>query len=186
MLNIRQNMFETNSSSVHSLVIYHEDLDRSFFNYQIKYPMTIKGGYYGRGYPKILATRQDKLNYIWMAIVYLFCKFDFDLEKIEHSDDSLYWMEILKEIAPNATFIVPQFEDYDKGVDHCGNLENFFKECKKDNQILKDLILEDNSFIIVEGDEYCMIIYAFYPDYWTNEEELIDLRKNYKIYVKGN
>lgn len=186
MLNIRRNTFETNSSSTHSLVIYHEDLDKNFFNYQIKYPMTIDGGYYGRGYPKVLAMPQDKLNYIWMAIVDLFCNFDFDSEKIEHSDESLYWIKVLNKIAPYATFVIPRFGDYNKGVDHCGNLENFFKECKKDNQILKDLILESNSFILVEGDEYCMIISTFYPDYYFNEEKLVDLRKNYKIYVKGN
>lgn len=186
MLNIRQGTFETNSSSTHSLVIFHEDWDRNGYEYTFNFPMDIIGGYYGRGCSRVLSTPQAKLNYIWTAIVDLYCEYDDEKKEIRHTDNSLYWMKILQEVAPKSNFILPKYGDYNKGVDHCGNLVDFFNECRLNNEILKDLILEDNSFILVEGDEFCMVISAFYPDYWTNEEKLVELRDNYKIYVKGN
>ena len=183
MINIRQNTFETNSSSVHSLVVFHENWE-SAYNYTYDKEMTIKGGMYDRCYPKVLATLQDKLSYIWTAIISLYCDYNYETKQIIPEDSYFYWKKVLQKIVPNVIFIFPEFRD-SIWIDHCGALGNFFDECKENNQIMKDLILEDNSFIIVEGDEYCMMIAAFYPDYWTNEEKLVKLNNNYKIYVKG-
>lgn len=187
MLNIREKVFETNSSSVHSLIIFHEfDSDiLSDFVYNGAY--RVNGSYYGRSNTRILSDTLDKLNYIWTAIISLYCKYDFDNQTIIIKKEFYDWRDKLQAIAPNVNFVIPDSNNYlNIGIDHCQNLIEFFEECKQNIQILKNLIIEDNSFIIVEGDEYGMLIPFIYSDYYKNENKLIPIKSCCYIYVKGN
>lgn len=61
MINVRNGIFETNSSSCHSLII---DKDSWFDNNIDDKYYIVKGGYYGRC-PRIpLESTQEKLDYI--------------------------------------------------------------------------------------------------------------------------
>ena len=187
-INIRKNIFETNSSSTHSLVICPREED---YKYNSLKKMTIKGDYYGRPAPKILSETEDKLNYIWTAICDLFLSIswtkDYKVCEIKYTDDFRYWLNELQRMFPNTNFIVPNKNNvFDIQIDHVNELQNFFTKCRNNINILEDLLFEIDSFIIVESDEHCMTIRCFCPDYWKSEEQFSQLKNGYQVYVKGN
>ena len=63
-INIRSNVFETNSSSVHTIVFHKTD----FSNVLDDTYMEIHGGYYGRCPELPLTTIEERLNYLWTAV----------------------------------------------------------------------------------------------------------------------
>ena len=198
MIQIRQNVFETNSSSVHSLVIEH---DNFFYtpNYQKYFTCNlkkdIKGGYFGRSGIHVLYSQEEKLNYIWTGIIDYYIHIDWENEKVFFDSDSDFYTfkEMLEKIAPKCNFIFDEkrfLDDYDIGIDHVDSLGAFLQECLKQPDLLKDLILNDNSYIIVAGDEGPFIVDDFGVDYWLADEHLkvIKEKDNFVryLYVKGN
>ena len=63
-VNIRSNVFETNSSSVHTIVFHPTDIT----NVVCIDSMKIEGGQFGRSPKFPLTTIEERLNYLWTAI----------------------------------------------------------------------------------------------------------------------
>ena len=96
---IREGIFETNSSSVHSLVLMNQKLSKPNLRELridkdgvIKIPL----GYFGKDY-RIYSSQKEKLSYI-MTVFY--CCFGEDITRFEDKDDwlSSYWGDIKKAI----------------------------------------------------------------------------------------
>lgn len=132
---IRYKIFETNSSSVHSLVFLNQKLSKPNLKELridkdgvIKIPL----GYFGKDY-QIYSSQKEKLSYI-MTIFY--CWFGEDIIKFENKDDwqSSYWEDIKEAIISyinascpekHCTDIVPilpkrtkNYYDWEVGFDH--------------------------------------------------------------------
>ena len=116
MINIRKSVFETNSSSVHSLIIKKDD----WYNDKIDYtPYVIKGGDYGRCPQVPIESVEGKLNYIWTMVNDLW---GLDFKSYLDADGNLLppeerevcykneirfhrWRNRLQKMFPNAEFI---------------------------------------------------------------------------------
>lgn len=95
--NIRNNIFETNSSSVHSLVFLNQKLSKPNFRELrinkdgvIKIPLR----YFGRDH-KIYSSQKEKLSYI---LTFLWCYFGENIEWFVDKDHNYYWQNIKDEI----------------------------------------------------------------------------------------
>lgn len=95
--NIRNSIFETNSSSVHSLVFLNQKLSKPNFRELrinkdgvIKIPLR----YFGRDH-KIYSSQKEKLSYI---LTFLWCYFGENIEWFVDKDHNYYWQNIKDEI----------------------------------------------------------------------------------------
>lgn len=91
--NIRDSIFETNSSSVHSLVFLNQKLSKPNFkelrinkNGIIKIPL----GYFGKNH-KIYSSQKEKISYILTS---LWCYFGEDIKRFTDKDHNWYWRDI--------------------------------------------------------------------------------------------
>jgi len=96
---IREGIFETNSSSIHSLVLLNQELSKPNLRELrinkdgvIKIPL----GYFGKDY-RIYSSQKEKLSYI---MTFFYCWFGEDITKFEDKDDweASYWADIKKAI----------------------------------------------------------------------------------------
>ncbi len=190
MIQVRRNIFETNSSSMHALCI---DMSEFWYNEHESYfqswrkhakPIHITGGDYGRCPIAPLIELEDKTNYLWTAVVDEYYQLNYhnneivciDKQKIE------WWKDkILEELPIGSTFEKITYKNF-PWIDHCSELHNFIKRCEENPRYIHTL-LSDNSFIEISGDEYPNFISAFLPH---NEEEIIQMPGNYAFYIKGN
>ena len=95
--NIRNNIFETNSSSVHSLVFLNQKLSKpNFRELRINKDGVIKISlrYFGRDH-KIYSSQKEKLSYI---LTFLWCYFGENIEWFVDKDHNYYWQDIKDEI----------------------------------------------------------------------------------------
>lgn len=135
---IREGIFETNSSSVHSLVFLNQKLSKPNLKELrinkdgvIKIPL----GYFGKDH-RIYSSQKEKLSYIMTTF---YCCFGEDITKFENEDDWTvsYWTDIKKAIIDyintscpdkHCTNIVPvlpkktkteyDYYDWEVGFDH--------------------------------------------------------------------
>jgi hypothetical protein len=205
---IRSGVFETNSSSVHSLV-WHNSSKWDEPIAKIAH-FTVFPHYYGRMPSAPLTTRQERLSYLWTAILENACEYK---EAIDENGDCHYveyidwdfitkWTDTLKEYLPHVTFFIPDKMniennwDYDIGIDHVGLLDNLLAGFEEDKQALQDFIYDANGYILISGDEYededkpFDSLLARSID-WADYEKLIKLQdtsNNYRnyVYIKGN
>jgi len=189
MISIRNNIFETNSSSMHALCINREEIwkdpreDTYFQSWRKTHnSMIIKCGYYGRAPQAPLTSFQEKIDYIWTAVVDTYYQFypefkEKDLAKIG------WWKEQLLQLAPLGSFFAEIDSDrcWEFGIDHAGNIRNFIDECEKEPRYIRAL-LDDESFIEISGDEYPNFMFAFLP---RIEGHLFDMPGRYSVYIKG-
>ena len=193
MFNIRKGVFETNSSSVHSLVIQQDDwLDDpkniEWTKDNKKY--RIIGGYYGRSPQMPIESTEEKLNYIWTMVAGLY-GWDFNYNEKDKNDQwKLYiknpekyqlWQNMIHNICPNAILVSIKPDNYNCGIDHCYELENFAEEVEQDPCILRDFLL-NYSWVDISGDEY-----ANWPGILNYPYgEIVKIGKFNYLYVKGN
>lgn len=194
MINIRKGVFETNSSSVHSLVIRK---DSWFDNDCIdNTPYIIKGGYYGRTPQIPIESTEGKLNYIWTMVNNLW-GLDWDAYKDEEGNwipeeertahyvnGSRFkrWKRKLQKMFPKTQFIDIPAGNYNYGIDHPYGLEQFADDMENHPELLKYLLFS-YSWIEVGGDEYanwpCLLDCPW--------EELVEINGGVDvIYIKGN
>lgn len=188
MIQIRHNTWETNSSSTHALII---DLSNYWGNkdYLKEWreharSFTITGGDYGRSPRKPLISLEEKVNYLWTAVVDTYYSFYPDYRVIEENKQIVnWWKEKILENCPKGCDFIELNEDNFPWIDHAAEIENFVKECEKDERLISCL-LDDESFIEISGDEYPNLIYVALP---KNQEQLIYLpNPRYAAYIKGN
>lgn len=146
MRQIRSNVFETNSSSTHSLVLFKHKEERYTYDEmydELKY--NIKDGvyspwdelYFGR-YPfRVLTTFKDKLHYAYA-----------NTHGIE--DKVREVTEVLSELVPDIYNFKP--EDSFMGVDETV-LPYWLKELRID---LAEFLTNKKYVVICDGDEYCI------------------------------
>lgn len=192
-IKIRSNAFETNSSSVHTIVFHPTTMD----NVVCTDMMEIKGGQYGR-MPKFpLSTIEERLNYLWTAI-WSNCieTFNFDTQKYESNWDELkWWKDAIHLYCSNAILYNLEDDGWDYPyIDHSYATRNLLDAMKKDISLLKYYLLDPDGYIIISGDE----AYEeeereyFNPDLiphvsWDKDEQvLFDENKQEYVYVKGN
>lgn len=152
MINIRNNVFETNSSSSHALVYspksaesicFYDDLSY-YIDDGVLYIGTYDGLYYGRAPFKILYDVLDKIRYAYANFY-----------------DNNELLDVVKELYPEVTRISPyenkfqeqhEYPEKSAGVD-CDYLHSWMR---KYNFTLKDFITDPHYVVIVDGDEYCI------------------------------
>lgn len=189
MFQMRKGVFETNSSSCHSLVICKEDEWEGWRDYLQDYKAVITPGFYGRGEPYIVHSVKDKLRYIWTGILGLYVSVPWHNDiPIIYFNEFFEFQKMLQKIMPNVVFHFDEktLRGYDWGIDHVSELEEFFNECKENPQYLEWLIFEDNSYIVVEGDEYSCILQPFIPNYWNANGSIREINPQTFLYIKGN
>ena len=183
MKQIRNSVFETNSSSMHSLVVRSKDLiegDRYFTQEEIRKEFGIRSinkegfwddrerdWYFGRHPFRILSSFIDKWKYAYASFV-----FDFDEDKIAKEDElwqTRYQGSKLKEqeLIDILKEAVPEIKDF-RRPDYQGTDDYMLPGWLKETGIsLKEFLLNKQYIIICDGDEYC---------YWYGLEDngLID------------
>lgn len=191
MINIRTGVFETNSSSVHSLVIRTDSwFDKPEYNTDDGH-YVVKGGYYGRSPQLPTEELIDKLNYIWTMVNELYGEtYNWDdrnpetgeySTKIIDSNKYKLWQDMIHQICPKAELIPIAASDYNCGIDHAYNLTSFAEAIEKDINLLRYFLLS-YSWIEVGGDEYPNLVCVLDIP-WG---ELVKISNHTYIYVKGN
>lgn len=157
---IRRNVFETNSSSMHSLVILKDDrlltedelTDKMYIDKDGTWEIWDKDLYFGRTPFQCLATFESKVRY---AIASLCCW--------RSDEEKKYIFEKIKAIVFEA---IPECKDVKLPIDNYSEkgkivygsvdediLSGFLE---KNNVELKDFLLNRKYVVVVDGDEYCI------------------------------
>lgn len=153
---IRKSVFETNSSSSHSLIIKNtqgnkqKDILKGLnYNQETGILYIDEDFYFGRYPCHILTNFKEKLLY---AVANLCtAKYDEDREVFiaVWNDNYTYLYDTLKEILPNFKEICIK-DDLDFGTD-----DNILMPCLKEQHIsMQDYLLNDRYIVICDGDEY--------------------------------
>lgn len=180
MLKIRNNVFETNSSSTHSIAISKKSRGYSYDLPVEDGCLKLRCGEFGWG-PCLLRTPYDKLTYI---LTYLICdlldnegmdsyiKFGSDdyykaLDLIAEDDDINSLLESIKEECSD----IEEFEfGFDDGYYAFGYIDHQSFDMIKDEDFI-DVIFNNNIMIIIDNDNSC----TFY-DWYDNrsKEDIIE------------
>ena len=203
MFNIRRNVFETNSSSMHSLVIvkkpkpYTKD-ELNLFTYNGEHDFNLfdwsEDGNYERAPYRVLRTPLDKLRY-YSAYILGTCE---ELDKINEIKNFINQQTGIDPEKINLEHVEThynrkgdevEFRNYGY-VSSNDTGEDVFEFVKRKNIDWKDLILNPKYVIIVDGDEYQLFKALFEsnildansfedissgPDFWNDSEKCIYL-----------
>ena len=203
MFNIRRSVFETNSSSMHSLVIvkkpkpYTKD-ELNLFTYNGEYEFNLfydrEDANYERAPYRVLRTPLDKLKYYSAYILGTCNKLDKigEIKNFINQQTGIDQENInLEHVETHYTRSGKEIETRDYGyVSSNDSGEDVFDFVKRKNIDWKDLILNPKYVIIVDGDEYQLFKALFKsnildandfedissgPDFWNNSEKRIYL-----------
>lgn len=168
MIQIRKNVFETNSSSVHTICIAKN------YDYTNNIPknITFRVGEYGWGYD-CLSCLSERASYLYTAILYTALMYDKDtIFNMEHVID------VLSNIGINCTVIEPgEYEDF--YIDHCGELHDWLDTIFNNDTLLLNYLLCDSSHVIIDNDN------KYYEDEDYEDEDEINT-DDYYMFVKSN
>ena len=147
MIQIRRSVFETNSSSTHSICITS---NRKYAELNIPASLYFRCENFGWEYRKLLSA-EDKAAYLYASILSLY-----DKENAEIAKNTIW--EMLGEEKIEATFEPPDWSSYgycmNASVDHCGQDDHAkFVECilRNKGRLLRYLFSEQ-SFVITGND----------------------------------
>ena len=162
---IRQNVFETNSSSCHAICIC---TDKKLLE-EIKHPKYLYFGIGKHGWEfETLSTPEEKANYLYTGI--LSCYKDKSKEKIEKLEN------MLSSFGCTAEFATPKWWEYEGEVyldsdcgyvDHSDELKEFIDEILDNPTLLYNYLFSDNSYVLKGNDnsEDTPEIYEHYNHY---------------------
>ena len=160
MYKIRSGVFETNSSSVHTIVI-QKDKERSI------YPIDVKTGCYGWS-REYLATPSEKASYFYTALCDLYYN---DPEKAD---------AIITELMPEVIRHDCTFERDDSfGIDHFDELRPWVEDLMKDRDKLMRFIFGKESYVFTRNDN---MDYDEYKDDIVPDED----NTEYDVFIKYN
>ena len=203
MLNIRRNAFETNSSSMHSLVIVKkpkpytmQELSLFACNSETEFNLfdDRRDAIYERAPYRVLRTPLDKLKY-YSAYILGTCN---KLDKIVEIKNFINQQTGIDQENINLEYIETHYTRGGKEIEARGyghvysneSGEDVFDFVKRKNINWKDLILNPKYIIIVDGDEYQLFKALFDsnildannfedissgPDFWNDSERCIYL-----------
>lgn len=198
MLKVRNNIFETNSSSTHCLVWHDTSIKQDKNKYDIY------AGYFGRTPMEPLANIEDRLSYLWTAILESSAYWEHNKECL-NEDTINKWLLKLQTIVPNAIFHMPKihsgeyYNGYEMEIDHFGELEEWVKTLWNNNDMLINFICDPSAYILISGDEYDEYEEPFNKQLWPSSDEfgydwntmygnnnkVLTNNKNTYIYHKG-
>lgn len=167
MLNIRKSVFETNSSSMHSIIISKNNnigTDDYFCHDWVNYPtleLDEEDLTWGRSPFEFLDTFESKLCYLIPSIKMTKEKWNELISTIN---------QILKEngMDVEANINLPEIEEYDwKKMEYTGKKETFYGDIDHQSMGLfngfinkykltyKEFLENPNIQVVIDGDEYC-------------------------------
>lgn len=162
---IRQGVFETNSSSTHSICI-----PKNNSKYNIPDSIYFKHGEFGWDVRE-LRSINDKASYLFQALV--------DNKKIKYFEDMIKY---LQNKYPNMEIFHNNINYNDYGyIDHHDCLLEFIDFLFSDMKMIDDFLFSDLSFIITGNDNIDMNDYPVYTNAINNAKSY----DNY-FYKKGN
>ena len=167
MINIRKGLFETNSSSTHSLCI-------STNNNNLEIPNSLYFDLNNFAWEHdILCTPNEIGSYIYTGICELYTK-----EEAEDYKNYIY--ELLGDYGCEASFAEPEYSEWggisNGSIDHCGELIPLLEQLRNSEKKLLRFIFSPDSFIVMGNDN----------DDWHDEKmEELDF-SNVDIIEKGN
>ena len=185
-IQIRRGVFETNSSSVHTITITKNPNN-------LKFPkkLIFDSGDYGWEHA-CLTTPEEKASYLWEGIIYVFPDHE-NKNLTEYNKAIASITKILKSVGVKAVFKYnnPKYEESKYGdyykfynkegyeddgyIDHAYELITFVKEVCFDKTKLLNYLFSTESFIKTGNDNED-------EDYPNEDYET----KDYNVYVKGN
>ena len=153
---IRKSVFETNSSSIHSISIakYSSKTDNHIF-------LEAAPGRFGWEH-ELYESPFDKLSYLWTAI---YCLADSEAWKeekdfVKHAQILEYWKKIISpafaeyNIQIEYKHVAPFSFDY--YIDHGYELNNMLEDFKNNPELMVDFVMGENSVLETynDNDEY--------------------------------
>jgi len=133
---IRRNVFETNSSSTHSLCITKNDVLNQKVN-----SLHLSTGEYGWEW-ELYKNSGDKANYLYTALMYL-----------EREEDLAKFIGILDNNGIEVTFSEKSDEYWENGyVDHADDLSDFIKDVLTDENKLMRFLFSSESYVQTGND----------------------------------
>ena len=185
-IQIRRSVFETNSSSVHTLTI-----TKNSDNLEFPKKLIFDSGYYGWEHSR-LTTPEEKASYLWEGIISVFPDYE-NKNLTEYNKVIASITKILKSVGVKAVFKYnnPKYKEskwgnyyefYDKKgnkddgyIDHSDELIIFVKEVCFDKNKLLRFLFSENSYIETGNDNED-------DDFPSEDYET----ENCIVYVKGN
>lgn len=174
MIKIRRNVFETNSSSVHSIVVCNEALDDNhapFIFFQLGnfgWSMDVLDDDWSRASYFYTAACQLRRHDVKDEIIELLAPFNIDCSFDEENP--------------------PQYVDYggfhylDNGnIDHVDECQEFVDTLMNDGEMLARFLLDDRSFVVT-GNDNCDDI----DREWMEQKEAKATAYKHIVFYKGN
>lgn len=163
-LKIRQNVFETNSSSMHSICIlknpgildYNENIELDYYNGVVSWYF-YENFYFGRHPFELLISPKDKIRY-------LFANMSPGYHKEGDPNFKETYDKILKAIQTKypdckGISIPTTYNDNNEELFYCGMDEDsgaYVELIEKRKIPLEEFIFNPKYFVIIDGDEYCI------------------------------
>lgn len=163
-IKVRNFVFETNSSSMHSICIlknpgildYNENIELDFYNGTIHW-FSYEYFYFGRHPFELLITPKDKIRY-------LFANMCPGYHKKEDPKFTEVYNEILEAVKTkypecNCISLPTNYNENEEEIVYCGEDEDsepFVELIKKRKIPLEDFIFNPKYFVVIDGDEYCV------------------------------
>lgn len=194
MKQIRKNVFETNSSSCHSLVISKDNYGLEHIPAYLNFNADEDYGWYTRCY----SSTEDKVSYLYTAM--LNCDMFAQAKDFKRKLEKDFKIKIFVPDYKRETSKYGDWEFWNNGgsVDHAGELVPFINEILEDDDKLKRFLFDPRSCIYTGNDNGCDHDDDCYVAYVDENGEYYDWRteknvkhplwdgEHYEYYFKGN
>ena len=166
MLNIRKGVIETNSSSVHCIVLSQSGNRNPF-----PASLTLRGGEFGWEFDK-LTTPEEKAYYLYTAMYCIFTWYD-DRSDFDAEVEKL--LNVLSDVGICAFAEEIKEEDW-CSIDHSEDLPEFLAEVLSSPENILNFLFSHESYVLTGNDNSDHTVYAgdIYEEY------------PHKVFEKGN
>ncbi|MGL6201115.1 MAG: hypothetical protein ACRC3H_19520 [Lachnospiraceae bacterium] len=153
---IRKSVFETNSSSTHSICITNSDIKKN----HLPRLLVFKHGQYGWECDNLYTT-EERASYLYQIICDL--TYEEDAKRIEYLNHIIV---VLSNVEVECEFETDKNDDWDTGyVDHAKEAEEFLNALMEDDDKLLRYLFSSGSFVLTGNDnsDDNVSIYVDYP-----------------------
>ena len=172
MINVRKGVFETNSSSTHSICISKHD------DYVLPSTLYFRLGDFGWE-SEIYKGAEDLASYLWTAVVDFYGDCYSDYKMVEDYKNYLY--EKLYEYGVECEFELPIYDEkyswcVNANIDHVAELDDLLSSLRKSPRKLIRFLFSPDSFILCGNDN---------SDWYYDKHDELDFSE-VDEYYKGN